>query len=62
MDAGQIKEFDSPLSLFDNPNSTFRSMCEAAKLSREAILRIRAGDYVHEVQEGVPANIETRVS
>jgi ATP-binding cassette subfamily C (CFTR/MRP) protein 1 len=57
MDAGQIKEFDSPLSLFDNPKSTFRSMCEAASLSREAILRIRAGDYVHEVQEGVQADI-----
>jgi ATP-binding cassette subfamily C (CFTR/MRP) protein 1 len=62
MDAGQIKEFDNPLSLFDNPNTIFRSMCDAAKPSREAIVRIRAGEYAHEVQEEVQAKIEMRIS
>ena len=46
MDAGQIAEFDSPLALFDRPDSIFRSMCDAAKLSRDAIVRIRAGEDV----------------
>jgi hypothetical protein len=46
MEAGQIAEFDSPLALFDRPDSIFRSMCDAAKLSRDAIVRIRAGEDV----------------
>jgi hypothetical protein len=44
MEAGQIAEFDGPLELFDRPDSIFRSMCDAAKLTREAIVRIRAGE------------------
>ncbi|CAJ0847702.1 21899_t:CDS:2, partial [Entrophospora sp. SA101] len=28
VDAGNIMEFDSPYLLLQNPNSTFRSMCE----------------------------------
>ena len=53
MDAGQIAEFDHPLVLFDRPDSIFRSMCDAAKLSREAILRIRAGENVRLVEKQV---------
>jgi hypothetical protein len=51
MDAGQIAEFDHPLALFDRPDSIFRSMCDAAKLSREAIVRIRAGENARKVEE-----------
>ena len=46
MEAGQIAEFDSPLALFDRPDSIFRSMCDAAKLSRDAVVRIRAREDV----------------
>ena len=42
MDAGRIAEFDTPLRLFDDENSIFRSLCEQARLSREDILRIRS--------------------
>jgi len=42
MDAGQLAEFDTPLALFDRPDSIFRAMCDKASLSREDIVRIRS--------------------
>ncbi|KAK0521189.1 hypothetical protein OC834_006756 [Tilletia horrida] len=42
MDKGEVAEFDAPLTLFDRPNSIFRSMCDAAKITREDIIAIRA--------------------
>ncbi|KAI5452226.1 hypothetical protein NCC49_000792 [Naganishia albida] len=41
LDQGTIAEFDTPLNLYDREDSTFRSMCEAAHLDRETILKIR---------------------
>ncbi|KDQ12205.1 hypothetical protein BOTBODRAFT_57028 [Botryobasidium botryosum FD-172 SS1] len=41
MDAGRVAEYDTPLALFDRPDSIFRDMCEKASLSRDDILRIR---------------------
>lgn len=46
MDAGQVAEYDTPLALFDRPDSIFRSMCDAAKLTRAGIERIRAGEVI----------------
>ncbi len=46
MDAGFIAELDTPLALFDKEGSIFRGMCDAANLTREQIVRIRAGDEV----------------
>jgi ATP-binding cassette, subfamily C (CFTR/MRP), member 1 len=43
MDAGKVAEYDTPLNLFDNESSIFRSLCDEAKLSRDDIIRIRAG-------------------
>ncbi len=42
MDAGRVAEFDTPLNLFDNEQSIFRSLCEEAGLTREHIVRIRS--------------------
>lgn len=42
MDAGSVAEFDTPLNLYDQEGSIFRSLCNEASLSREDILRIRA--------------------
>lgn len=41
---GTIVEFDTPLRLYDQEGSLFRSMCNAARLDREAILKIRTGN------------------
>jgi ATP-binding cassette subfamily C (CFTR/MRP) protein 1 len=41
LDKGTIVEFDTPLSLYDQESSIFRSMCDAAQLDKEAILKIR---------------------
>jgi hypothetical protein len=38
---GTIAEFDTPLNLYDREDSIFRSLCGAAYLDREAILKIR---------------------
>ncbi|KZO98301.1 multidrug resistance-associated ABC transporter [Calocera viscosa TUFC12733] len=57
LDDGQIAEFDTPLNLFDNPDSIFRSMCEKAGLSRRDIERIRAG-----VASQLPSQIPTLVA
>ncbi|ELU42646.1 cadmium ion transporter [Rhizoctonia solani AG-1 IA] len=42
MDKGRLKEYDTPLNLFDNPDSQFRAMCDKAGLSRADIVKIRA--------------------
>jgi len=44
MDAGRVAEFDTPLNLFDNKDSIFRSLCDEASLTREDIVRIREGN------------------
>ncbi|KAF8578287.1 multidrug resistance-associated ABC transporter [Ramaria rubella] len=41
MDAGRVAEFDTPLNLFDRPDSIFRSLCDEANLSRQDIVKIR---------------------
>ncbi|KAF8699270.1 Multidrug resistance-associated ABC transporter, partial [Rhizoctonia solani] len=41
MDEGRLKEYDTPLNLFDNPESHFRAMCDKAGLSRADIVKIR---------------------
>ncbi|KAI0700340.1 ATP-dependent bile acid permease [Cytidiella melzeri] len=41
MDNGQVAEFDTPLRLFDNERSIFRSLCNEASLTRRDIVRIR---------------------
>lgn len=43
LEGGRVAEFDKPLLLFDKPDSIFRSLCREAGLSREDIVRIRAG-------------------
>ncbi|ORX37805.1 P-loop containing nucleoside triphosphate hydrolase protein [Kockovaella imperatae] len=42
MDAGEIAEFDTPLALFDDSNSIFRTMCEKKSITRQDLLRIQA--------------------
>ena len=32
LDAGEIKEFDTPYSLFSKSDSIFRSLCDKAKI------------------------------
>jgi len=32
LDAGEIKEFDTPYSLFTKSDSIFRSLCDKAKI------------------------------
>ncbi len=62
MDAGLVKEFGSPLELFDREvrgeeldlevgkgKSVFRGMCEAAGLDREGIEKIRGERYLGDV-------------
>lgn len=44
MDAGNVAEFDAPLSLFDREGSLFRSLCNEAGLTKADILRIRSGE------------------
>ncbi|KAF8527352.1 hypothetical protein JB92DRAFT_2698792, partial [Gautieria morchelliformis] len=41
MDAGRVAEFDTPLNLFDRPDSIFRPICDETNLSRQDILKIR---------------------
>ncbi|KAI0087237.1 multidrug resistance-associated ABC transporter [Irpex rosettiformis] len=42
MDVGRVAEFDTPLHLFDDEQSIFRSLCDEAGLTREHIVRIRS--------------------
>lgn len=41
MKDGQVAELDTPLTLFDDEHSIFRSMCDQASLTRERIVKIR---------------------
>ncbi|KZW01126.1 hypothetical protein EXIGLDRAFT_719505 [Exidia glandulosa HHB12029] len=41
MDRGVAAEFDTPLVLFDQEHSIFRSLCDEAGLTRDDIVRIR---------------------
>lgn len=50
MDGGRVAEFDTPLNLFDREDSIFQSLCNEAGLTRQDIIRIRAG-----VKHGEPA-------
>lgn len=34
LDGGEVKEFDSPLALFDNESTIFRHLCDKSKLTR----------------------------
>ncbi|EJD45474.1 cadmium ion transporter [Auricularia subglabra TFB-10046 SS5] len=43
MDRGAVAEFDAPLVLFDREDSIFRGLCDEAGLTRNDIIRIRAG-------------------
>ncbi|RXK34944.1 hypothetical protein M231_07815 [Tremella mesenterica] len=42
MDAGQVAEYDTPLALFDEPGSVFRSLCEKKNLTRDSLQKIQA--------------------
>ncbi|KIK62471.1 hypothetical protein GYMLUDRAFT_41922 [Collybiopsis luxurians FD-317 M1] len=37
LDAGEISEFDTPVSLYQNPNGIFRSMCERSSITLDDI-------------------------
>ncbi|KAH8103355.1 multidrug resistance-associated ABC transporter [Cristinia sonorae] len=54
MDDGKVAEFDTPLNLFDNEDSIFRSLCNEAGLSRQDIVRIRTG-AVSQVTTEIPS-------
>jgi ATP-binding cassette, subfamily C (CFTR/MRP), member 1 len=41
LDKGKVAEFAPPIELFDREDSIFRGMCDAARLTREQIVRIR---------------------
>ncbi|WRT69592.1 uncharacterized protein IL334_006581 [Kwoniella shivajii] len=41
LDKGQVIEFDTPLTLFDNPNSIFRDLCDKKNIRREELIRIK---------------------
>ena len=38
MDDGKVAEFDTPLALFDRPNSIFRGMCDRSGITREEVV------------------------
>jgi len=42
LDGGRVAEYDTPLALFDNEDSIFRSLCREAGLNRADIVRIRS--------------------
>ncbi|KAI9632685.1 P-loop containing nucleoside triphosphate hydrolase protein [Dioszegia hungarica] len=42
MDAGVVAKFDSPLILFDRPDSIFRSLCDTKQITRDDLVRIQA--------------------
>ncbi|CAE6409408.1 unnamed protein product [Rhizoctonia solani] len=54
MDKGRMKEYDTPLNLFDNPDSQFRAMCDKAGLSRANIVKIR-GNAETQLQTTAPS-------
>lgn len=42
MDDGKVAEYDTPLALFDRPDSIFHGMCERSSITRAEILEARA--------------------
>ena len=42
MDDGKVAEFDTPLNLFDTPDSIFRGMCERSGIIRNDIVSARS--------------------
>jgi ABC-type Fe3+/spermidine/putrescine transport system ATPase subunit len=51
LDQGHVAEFDTPLALYDQENSIFRSLCSEASLNRQDILRIRSAVHSGHVEE-----------
>ncbi|CCM00202.1 uncharacterized protein FIBRA_02230 [Fibroporia radiculosa] len=47
MDAGKVVEFDTPLTLYNQKDSIFRSLCDEANLSGEDIVRIRTSAQIY---------------
>ncbi|WVQ83494.1 hypothetical protein IAT38_005635 [Cryptococcus sp. DSM 104549] len=47
MNAGQIEEYDTPLTLFDS-GGMFRSMCDKSNISRDEIVRARQTEWHEE--------------
>ncbi|OCF37123.1 hypothetical protein I316_01029 [Kwoniella heveanensis BCC8398] len=41
MDSGKVAEFDTPLALFEQPGSIFRSLCDKKHLTLQELIRIR---------------------
>ncbi|OCF77894.1 hypothetical protein I204_01897 [Kwoniella mangroviensis CBS 8886] len=41
LDKGQVREFDTPLTLFDQKNSIFRDLCDKKRIRREELLEIQ---------------------
>nr|XP_019009246.1 uncharacterized protein I206_05894 [Kwoniella pini CBS 10737]OCF48027.1 hypothetical protein I206_05894 [Kwoniella pini CBS 10737] len=41
LDKGQVKEFDTPLKLFDNKTSIFRDLCEKKHIGRDDLVKIK---------------------
>lgn len=41
MNAGEIEDFDTPLTLYDNEHGLFRTMCDRSNITREEIIRAR---------------------
>ncbi|CAD6567059.1 MAG: hypothetical protein TREMPRED_003289 [Tremellales sp. Tagirdzhanova-0007] len=41
MDSGKVAEFDTPLALFDDRDSAFRSLCDTKHLNRQDLLKIQ---------------------
>ncbi len=55
LDFGEVKEFDTPLNLYDQEDSIFRSMCDSAHLTREQIVRIRDNNTPMATRPATPA-------
>ncbi|KZS90158.1 multidrug resistance-associated ABC transporter [Sistotremastrum niveocremeum HHB9708] len=60
MDHGKVAEFDTPLALFDNAESIFRSLCNEAGLSRQDIVRIRSGTQQNSSRNSTEVSSDTR--
>lgn len=52
-----MAEFDTPLNLYDQEESIFRSLCSEASLGRSDIVRIREGFQV-KMKEEIKADVE----
>ncbi|KZW01098.1 cadmium ion transporter [Exidia glandulosa HHB12029] len=60
MDQGHAAELDTPLALFDNEKSIFRSLCDQASLTRDDIVRMRKDAAVQ--SSGPPSQTTTILS